>query len=87
MYVRPDFVVDDDIRIVSQFGGMLVESYYFPSTADKEMRLVYNLVSGFADAGHLDHPAFRVPRAQRRATEGESEDQRPHPPRSREHGG
>ncbi|MEX2376236.1 MAG: HAD hydrolase family protein [Dehalococcoidia bacterium] len=67
VHTRPDFVVDDDARIVTNFGGMLVQPYYFSNTDDIEMDLIYLLVSRFAETGNPEHAAFRIGRNGKRS--------------------
>lgn len=65
VYVRPDFVIDDDARLVMNFGGMLVEPYFFPAESDAEMEKIYSVICSFAETGHSEHAAFRRPRVSR----------------------
>ena len=56
--VYPDFVIDDFWHIVNNWGGVLVNPYYFPSDSDQEMELIYRIVNEYADRGHSEHPSF-----------------------------
>ena len=60
--VRPDLVIDDSQEIVTNFGGVVVRPYFFPSDDDAEMDLIYRIVSDFAKTGHSEHPSFRPSR-------------------------
>lgn len=56
--VRPDLVIDDVWQIVNNFGGVLVNPYYFPSDADEEMDLIYSIVNDYVTSGRSDHPSY-----------------------------
>ena len=62
--VLPDLVVDDDVRLVNAFGGVLVDPYYYPGRDDGGMDVVYEVVRGLAQDDAAGHELYRSPRWQ-----------------------
>ena len=56
---RPDFVIDDHREIVEYFGGVHIEPFYFRSSDDGHMNLLYEAISSFVSSGDSDHRGFK----------------------------
>ena len=64
--VVPDFVIDDYPGIVKCFGGLYITEYFgapfgadaSSATEDRELEVVYELVTTFAAGGVPDHPRY-----------------------------
>lgn len=59
--VLPDLVVDDDVRLVNAFGGVLLDPYYYPGRDDGGMHAVYEVVRGLAHVEVVAHELYRSP--------------------------
>ena len=56
---RPDFVIDDHREIVEYFGGVHIEPFYFKSSDDEHMNLLYAAIYSFESSGDSDHKGFK----------------------------
>ena len=56
---RPDFVIDDHQEIVEYFGGVHIEPYYFRSSDDEHMSLLYEAIAEFVIFGKSSHRGFK----------------------------
>ena len=63
--VLPDLVIDDDVRLVNAFGGVLADPYYYPERDDGGMDGVYEVVRVLAHIQAGEHELYRSPRPQR----------------------
>ena len=56
----PDFVIDDYPEIVAAFGGVWVPPYFSKQNEDKQMELVYKIITEHARDGHSDERQYRA---------------------------
>ena len=59
--VLPDLVIDDYPQVPDALGGVWVKPYFFHNDNDREMDLVYDLITTYAREGQCPHPQFRLP--------------------------
>ena len=60
IHVWPDFVVDDYPEIVEFFGGMVVRTYMFANSLDREMERVLRVVRDFSEHGASEEDGYRA---------------------------
>jgi hypothetical protein len=65
IHVWPDFVVDDYSEIVEFFGGMVIRTYMFANSLDREMERVVRVVHDFCQHGTSEEAEYRAASATR----------------------
>lgn len=63
--VWPDFVVDDYSEIVEFFGGMVVRTYMFANSQDREMERVLQVIRDYSEHGSSAEAGYRSASASR----------------------
>lgn len=63
--ILPDFVIDDNIEVVSVLGGICVSpywsKYWLKMQPDHEMQFVYEAIREYVETGGASHPGFIPP--------------------------